>query len=253
MMPHVVAIDLIRTMAKDPYRFYDIIETEYIDKDKGLVLNRIQVMSSTKLLLDYKAPDGEEITKDNIHEAMIKCNDVADDKTWVNSVVVGYNVTCDKKILTILVANDRLDHNGESIDFAHRKDKDVYSPYAYDIKTFKYEGEIEDIANRYIRDTCISPKHFINTPYCENTPDRDDPVWWKLKCYERHQLSFDFPSDIKTLIRILKKCDNGDGYNLGNLDRASYNHIVYAIERTVKQYLADYNDGDVLEALKELV
>ena len=251
MMPHVVAIDLIRTMVKNPYRFYDIIETECVDEDKGLVLNRIQVMSSIKLLLDYKAPNGEAITGDNIHEAMIKCNDVADDKTWVNSVVVGYNIACDKKILTILVANDRLDHNGESIDFAHRKDKDVYSPYAYDVKSFKYEGKVKDIANRYIRDTCISSERFINTPYCKNTPDSIDPVWWELRCYERHQISFDFSSDIKTLIQILKKCDNG--YKLGNLDRASYNHVVYEIERIVKQYLADYNDGDILEALKELV
>lgn len=253
MMPHVVAIDLIRTMVKNPYRFYDIIESEYFDKGKGLVLNRIQVMSSIKLLLDYKAPDGEEITKDNIHEVMVKCNDAADDKTWVNSAVVGYNIACDKKILTISVANDRLDHNGESIDFAHRKDKDVYSPYAYTIKTFKYESKVKDIANRYIRDTCISSERFINTPYCKNAPDCDDRVWWELKCYERHQLSFDFPTDIKALIQILKKCDNGDGYRLGNLDRVSYNHVVYEIERVVKQYLADYNDGDILEALKELV
>ena len=253
MMPHVVAIDLIRTMVKNPYRFYDIVQTEYIDKDKGLVLNRIQVMSSIKLLLDYKAPDGEAITKDNIHEAMIKCNDVADDKTWVNSTVVGYNITCDKKILTILVANDRLDRNGESIDFAHRKDKDVFSPYAYDVGPYKYEGKVKDIANRYICDTCISPEYFINTPYCKNTPDCDDRVWWELRCYSHYQLSFDYSTEIKTLIQILKKFDSGDACKISIFNRVSYNHVVYVIERVVKQYLADYNDGDVLEALKELV
>lgn len=253
MIPHVVAIDLIRTAMKYPYRFIDTIhESGLLKCDEDMMLKRIQVMSSIRLLLDYKASDGEEITKDNIHETIVKCYNTADDRSWVNSVVVGYHVDCDKNALTILVANDHFDRDGESIDFAHRKDRDVRFPYG-GTRPYEYEKDIRTIAENYIRDNCISSEYFINTPYCKNVPDGNDHIWWSLRCYDHCQLSYGRTFDIKTLVRLLKMYDGDSTSPIDNLDRVSYYHVRYAIERALKFYLTDYNDGDITETLKDLV
>lgn len=254
MTSHVVAIDLIRTIMKYPYQFVNMMwESDYLKRTNDcLLLKRIQVMSSIKLLLDYKAPDDEDITKDNIHETIVKCYNTADDRSWVNSVVVGYHIDCNKNVLTILVANDHFDRDGESIDFAHRKDRDVRSPYGA-TRPYKYEKDIRTIAGNYIRDSCISSDYFIDTPYCKNIPDYDDPIWWSLRCYDHCQLTYGRIFDIKTLVKMLKLYDGDASNQIDNLDRVSYYHVRYAIERAINTYLADYNDGDITETLKELV